>query len=165
MAAEGGPSPGGVIRKPTLAEVQGIKRLIDDTVVQDGAMLSRTLIELCENIRDFQVYVDEDGVGGCCALHVEMADLAEIRSLAVRRELRARGLGVRLLRACLNEAAELGLPRVYALTRAPEFFGKQGFREVEMHELPHKVFRDCVRCALFPECDEVAMVLDLPASG
>ena len=96
VAAEGGPSLGGIIRKPTLAEVQGIKRLIDDTVVQDGAMLSRTLIELCENIRDFQVYVDEHGVGGCCALHVEMADLAEIRSLAVRKELRARGLGVRV---------------------------------------------------------------------
>ena len=28
--------------------------------------------------------------------------------------------------------------------------------------LPYKVFKDCLRCHLFPGCDEVAVVVDLP---
>jgi amino-acid N-acetyltransferase len=94
-----------------------------------------------------------------------LLDLAEIRSVVVREELRSQGVGARLVRACIDEGCALGLPRVYALTRVPSFFVKLGFREIDKHELPHKVFKDCVRCPLFPDCDEVAMVLDLPPGG
>ncbi len=150
----------GGIRKPVLAEVAAIQDLVNGSA-EDGALLSRTLVELAESVRDFCVYVDEDGVGGCCALHVELLDLAEIRSVVVRKELRSLGVGARLVEACIEEGRALGLPRLYALTRVPGFFVKLGFEEIDMHELPHKVFKDCVRCPLFPDCDEVAMVLDL----
>lgn len=150
------------IRKPVVTQVPEIKSLIDAGVKQ-GAMLPRALLELYESVRDFHVYVDERGVGGCCALHVDMDDLAEIRSLVVREDLRGQGIGLRLLEACLDEARDLDIARVYALTRVRGFFERQGFREVDKRELPSKVFNDCVRCHLFPACDEVALVRDLKA--
>lgn len=148
------------IRKPKLTEVEGIKKLLDNAA-EGGAVLRRPLMELYENVRDFFTYVDEQGVGGCCALHIDMLDLAEIRSLVVRPDLRTQKVGSRLLEACLDEARSLNISRVYALTRSPEFFSKNGFVEVDKHELPHKVFNDCIRCPMFPDCDEIAMIISL----
>ena len=151
------------VRKPRVADVPGIKRLIDQAATQ-GALLPRTTPELFESVRDFHVCADETGVVGCCALHIDLPDLAEVRSLVVREDLRGRGMGIALVQACLEEARTLGISRVYALTRAEEFFTKQGFHEIDKHDLPNKVFRDCVRCPMFPDCDEVAVVLDLDTS-
>lgn len=145
------------VRKPRLSEMEAIKRLIDDAVASDK-VLPRPLIELYECARDFYTYVDERGVGGCCALHIDLADLAEVRSLVVRADLRHQGVGSKLLQACLDEARTLEVARVYALTRSPVFFAKHGFVEVDKQELPHKVYNDCVRCHRFPDCDEVAMI-------
>jgi pyrroline-5-carboxylate reductase len=115
-------------------------------------------MELYENIRDFYTYADENGIVGCCALHIDMVDLAEVRSLVVRPDMRGQGIGQRLLEACLDEARALDIARVYALTRNPVFFRKNGFSEVQKHDMPHKVWNDCVRCPSFPDCDEIAMV-------
>ena len=147
----------GVIRKPRLSEIAGVKALVDEAA-REGRVLPRTIAELYESVRDFHVYVDEHGVGGCCALHIDMADLAELRSLVVRRELRGCGVAVRLIEACMEEAAALRIARVYALTRVRPLFEKLGFGEIDKRELPHKVFKDCVRCHLFPGCDEIAMI-------
>ncbi len=148
------------IRKPKLTEVVVIKQLLD-VAANEGHVLPRPLMELYETVRDFMVYVDEQGVGGCCALHIDMEDLGEIRSLVVRPDLRGRGLGVKLLDACIDEARSLQLARVFALTRVLDFFAGNGFHGVSKHDLPHKVFQDCVRCPLFPDCDEVAVMRHL----
>lgn len=153
-----------VIRKPRLTEVPAVKKLLDGAA-QDGAVLARPLMRLYETARDFYVYADEQGVGGCCALHIDMADLAEIRSLVVRPDLRGQGIGRRLIEACIAEAARLEIARVYALTRVPEFFARHGFGEIDKHQLPHKVFQDCINCSLFPECDEVAYIRYLDAAS
>jgi len=152
------------IRKPKLTEVAGIKKLLDEAAA-NGAILPRPVMELYETARDFIVYVDGEGVAGCCALHIDAADLAEIRSLVVRPDLRGNRLGARLLEAAVDEARALEIARVYALTRAPEFFAKHGFHRVDKHDLPHKVFQDCVRCHLFPDCDEEAVVRRLDEDG
>jgi amino-acid N-acetyltransferase len=94
-----------------------------------------------------------------------MADLAEVRSLVVAEGRRGRGIGEQLVKAVLGEARGLNIARVYALTRVPQFFLKINFREVDKLELPYKVFKDCMRCRLFPGCDEVAMVCDLPVAS
>jgi amino-acid N-acetyltransferase len=137
-----------------------IKKLIDQAVASEN-VLPRPLLELYECARDFYTYVDDLGVGGCCALHIDLADLAEIRSLVVRSDLRQQGVGSKLLQACIDEARALEVARVYALTRSPAFFGKHGFVEVDKQELPHKVYNDCVRCPRFPDCDEVAMIFQV----
>ena len=148
------------VRRPKLAEMTEVKRLLD-AAARDGDLLARPIMELYETARDFVVCADEAGVAGCCALHIDLADLAEIRSLTVRHDLRGQGWGRRLLEACVEDARALEIARVYALTRAPAFFEKYGFAGVDKHELPHKVFQDCVKCPLFPDCDEVAMVRHL----
>jgi len=151
----------GEVRKPKLAEVTVIKELLDEAAA-GGFVLPRDLMELYTNVRDFLVYADEDGLGGCAALHVDMVDLAEVRSLVVRKDLRGRGIGVRLLDGLLQEAIGLDIARVYALTRVPGFFERSGFQMVEKEELPYKVFKDCMRCRLFPGCDEVAVMKKYP---
>jgi amino-acid N-acetyltransferase len=157
----GYPRAMGDVRKPKLTEVAAIKALLD-AAADEGEVLPRALPELYENVRDFYVYVDEAGIGGCTALHIDMIDLAEVRSLVVRADLRGKGVGERLVRAVLDEARGLEIARVYALTRVPGFFLRSGFQEVEKTELPYKVFKDCIRCRLFPGCDETAVVYDLP---
>lgn len=147
------------IRKAKLTEIAEIKKLLD-SAAESGNVLRRPLMELYENVRDFYTYVDELGLVGCCALHIDTVDLAEVRSLVVRPDKRGDGIGKRLLEACLEEARALEISRVYALTRNTAFFSKNGFSEVPKQDLPHKVFNDCVRCPSFPDCDEVAMVRD-----
>jgi len=149
-----------VVRKPKLTEVVAMKGILDEAVDM-GEVLPRDLAELYENVRDFYVYADPKGLGGCVALHIDMIDLAEVRSLVVRADLRGLGIGTRLLGAVLEEARGLDIARVYALTRLPGFFAKNGFYEVDKRELPYKVFKDCMRCRLFPGCDEIAVVKDL----
>lgn len=151
-----------LVRKPKVTEVEGIKNLIDDAVKQ-GSVLPRELHELFENVRDFYVFVTDKGeIGGCVALHIDTIELAEVRSLVVRPDLRGRGIGERLVDAVIEEARRLDIARVYALTRVVPFFLKSGFHVVDKNELPYKVFKDCLRCRLFPGCDEVAVAVDLP---
>ncbi|MFA7692809.1 MAG: N-acetyltransferase [Candidatus Hydrogenedentes bacterium] len=149
----------GTIRKPKLTEIFAMKKLLDEAA-DKGQVLSRRLEELFENARDFYVYEDERGVGGMVALHIDLIDLAEVRSLVVREDLRGKGIGRRLVEAVLQEAEALEIERVYALTRIPDFFLHMGFVAVDRSELPYKVFKDCLQCPLFPDCDETSLVHD-----
>ncbi len=149
-----------MLRKARIKDVKDIQKLLT-YYANRGDMLSRSLSELYESVRDFYV-VEEDGhLLGACALHIMWDDLAELRSVAVAEEVCRKGIGTTLVKACLDEARELGLKKVFCLTYKPDFFGKHGFRVVDKSELPHKVWRDCINCVKFPDCDEIAMVLDM----
>ncbi len=126
-----------------------------------GEMLPRSLSDLYDNIRDFFVSVQNRKIIGICALHFCWEDLAEIRSLAVDETVRRRGIGAKLVKACLEEAATLGASRIFALTYQPDFFGHLGFKKVDKSVLPHKIWTDCLRCVKFPDCDEIALVKEL----
>ena len=124
-------------------------------------MLARSLSELYETTRDFFVYQSKGKVCGCCALHVDWEDLAEIKSLTVRESSQNKGIGEALLKASLKEARKLEVNRVFVLTYEASFFKKYGFREVNKSELPHKIWSECLKCPKFPDCDEAALVIDL----
>ena len=150
-----------MIRKATIVDVGHIHKLLNH-YADEGLLLPRALSELYDHLRDFFVLEDDHRRGtivGTCALGICWEDLAEIRSLAVSRDQQGKNLGTELVMACLNEARDLGLRRIFTLTYIPEFFSKLGFREVEKSELPHKVWADCLKCTKFPDCDEIAMVL------
>jgi amino-acid N-acetyltransferase len=150
-----------VVRRARVADAGEIHRLITPFADRDE-MLHRPLGELYENIRDFYIAEDEEGHAiGCGALHVVWSHLAEIKSLAVDERSQGRGVGRAIVRACLDEARELGLKTVFALTYKPEFFGRLGFRIVDKATLPHKVWNECIRCPKFHNCGEVAVTLDL----
>jgi amino-acid N-acetyltransferase len=97
-------------------------------------------------------------VVGCCALEIIWADLAEIKSLAVDGTRKQKGIGKMLVAAAVEQAAALGVPKVFALTLEPEFFEKSGFDIVEKETLPMKVWSDCARCPKQQKCDEIAVV-------
>lgn len=124
-------------------------------------MLPRTLNELYEHMRDFSVYEENGGLIGVCALHISWDGLAEIRSLAVKQDRRKSGIGAKLVRHCLAEAASLGVAKVFVLTYQEGFFRKLGFAPVDKKELPHKIWTDCLNCVKFPNCDESALLLDI----
>ncbi|HXE96721.1 MAG TPA: N-acetyltransferase [Dongiaceae bacterium] len=149
-----------MIRKAQIADVKNIQKLLM-TFASRGDMLSRSLSELYESLRDF--YVDEEAgvLLGAAALHIVWEDLAEVRSVAVMEDAGRKGIGSSLVQACIAEAREIGLKRIFCLTYKPDFFAKHGFRLVDKAELPHKVWGDCIKCPKFPDCDENAMILDL----
>lgn len=149
-----------MLRKARISDVKPIQKLLTHFASR-GDMLSRSLSELYESIRDFYVFEDGGEILGTAALHIVWDDLAEVRSVAVSEEAGRRGIGSQAVRACIDEAGELGLKRVFCLTYKPDFFAKFGFRLVDKSELPHKVWGDCVKCVKFPDCDENAMILDL----
>ena len=150
-----------MVRKAKIRDVPTIRTLIS-TYSEQGEMLPKALMEIYEELRDFFVCTDDnDEAIGCCALHLFWEDLAEVRSLAVKESDMGQGLGAALVEACINEAEELGIGRVFTLSGKPAFFEKQGFEQVDRSELPHKIWAACVKCVKFPDCDETALVLTL----
>lgn len=143
-----------------LSDVEAIHRLV--TFWADrGDMLHRPVGEIYEAIRDFKVAKLEGRIVGTGSLHIMGSDLAEVRSLAVAEEAQGKKVGAAIVDACLADARDFGLERVFALTYKPGFFEKQGFRLANVMEFPQKVWNECVRCPFFTNCKEVAVVLDL----
>lgn len=149
-----------MLRKAQIRDVKNIQKLLTHFASR-GDMLSRSLSELYESIRDFNVWEEGGEILGTAALHIIWEDLAEIRSVAVSEDAGRKGIGTQVVNACIDEARQLGLKRVFCLTYKPDFFGKFGMRIVDKSELPHKVWGDCMKCVKFPDCDEIAMILDL----
>ena len=143
-----------------MADAPAIQRLITIYASRDE-MLHRSLGETYENIRNFFVVEDDGAIVACGALQISWGNLAEIKSLAVAEAHQGRGHGKRIVLACLDEGRALGLARLFALTYKPAFFEKLDFRVVDKATLPHKVWNECIRCPKFPDCGEIAVVLDL----
>jgi amino-acid N-acetyltransferase len=149
-----------MIRKARIPDVKVVHKLLL-SYAQEGLMLSRSLADMYECLRDFYILEQDDEVIGAVALHICWEDLAEIRSLAVSQAHERRGVGRQLVQACLDEARKLGLKQVFALTYQPGFFEKMGFDYIEKSELPQKIWSDCLKCPKFPDCDEIAMSIRL----
>jgi len=137
-----------------------IRDLINEYAEQ-GRMLFRSLEDLYQSLRDFQVCQQDGQIVGCCCLHIYWSDLAEIKSLAVSPDYQGRGIGTALLEAALEQARQLKLPKLFTLTLEPEFFEKLGFRHIPKDSLPYKVWSDCLRCPKQDHCDETAMLRDV----
>ena len=145
------------VEKAKIADVAEMHRLIN-RFAQKGEMLARPLSELYEEIRDFFVVKHGEQVLACAALHIAWEDLAEVRSMAVNDEWQDKGLGSMLLKACLQEASDLGIKTVFCFTYRPDFFKHHNFVYIDKMELPRKVWTDCFRCPKFHNCDETALI-------
>jgi len=149
-----------MIRKPTVRDIDSIQELINFYAEKDK-MLPRSLNELYENIRDFFVYEKDGKVLGCAALHVAWEDLAEIKSLAVAESKQKKKIGSMLVESVFEDARNLKVKRIFALTYLPTFFERFGFKKVAHSKLPHKIWSECIKCVKFPDCEELAMVIDI----
>jgi len=149
-----------MLRKATIKDIKRIHSIIN-AAASNGEMLPRSLGELYDNMRDYFVYVDNGKVVGTGALHICWEDLAEIRSVCVVESSRKRGVGRKIVNACIEEAKAFQLKKVFLLTYQEGFFKKCGFSVVDKKDLPQKIWSDCIKCPKFPECDEIAMAMKI----
>jgi amino-acid N-acetyltransferase len=149
-----------MIRKAKIEDIKQIQALINYFAGLD-VMLPRSLNELYDNLRDFWVFEKGGKIAGCCALHISWGDLAEIKSLAVKKQNQKTGIGESLITACMNEAKLLGANKVFVLTYKPEYFKRFGFKRVKHSDLPHKIWAECINCPKFPNCQEIALIKKL----
>lgn len=149
-----------MVRKAVLEDVAAIHAIIE-SFARKGVMLPRSTEDITKALRSFFVYEVDGLIAGIAALNLGWKDLGEIRSLAVMDEYLMRGIGSRLVAACLEEAKELGIKKVFALTYKGAFFKKMNFRVVDKEVLPQKIWGDCVKCSKFPSCDETAVLIEL----
>ena len=145
------------VDRARVGDANSVHRLIS-SFADKGEVLPRALSEIYDGIRDYFVVRKGSRVVACAALHVTWVDLAEIRSLAVDEQEQKQRIGSLLVQACVDEAKELGIPKIFCLVRKPAFFERHGFKLIDKTELPQKVWAECFRCPKFPNCDEVALI-------
>ncbi|WP_216216332.1 amino-acid N-acetyltransferase [Amycolatopsis aidingensis] len=152
--AHGSSAP--VVRRARIADVRKIKSLVDSDAGR--VLLEKNLVTLYEDVQEFWVAELEGELVGCGALHVLWEDLAEIRTVAVDRTMRGRGIGHALVARLIELARELGLPRLFVLTFETGFFTRHGFTEIDGTPVPNEVYEEMRRSA----DAGVAEFLDLP---
>jgi len=118
--------------------------------------------ELLTRVIDTFTVAEEDGsvigIGSLCVLGKE---LVEIRSLGIDEQYKGRGIGSRIVEMLVQEAREMNMRQVMALTYEVRFFEKNGFRVVDKEIFPEKVWTDCVNCKKRHCCDEIAVLKTL----
>ncbi len=144
-------------RNAEITDAKAIYALISSYAERDK-MLFRSLADIYENLQTFTIVELDSNVVGCCALQVIWSDLAEIKSLAVNEANTEKGIGKMLVAAATEQACQLGLRRIFALTLNPDFFEKMGFKIIEKDALPMKVWSDCAKCPKQQNCDEIAVI-------
>ncbi len=151
---------GVTIRQALSSDANQISALVE-LGVQEGQLLPRTVEMIAESINDW-VVAEEDArvIGAGSLLHMTLA-LAEVRSLVVAPEYRKYGLGGKIVQALVDKAKERGIPTVFALTRAVNFFERLEFVVTGKENFPEKVWRDCSICRVRFNCDEIAVVRKL----
>jgi len=145
-----------MIRKAVMSDAKNIQNLVN-SFAKDGEMLPVSINEIYEKILEFVVWEEDGEILACSAMHPTWENLAEIRSVAVSSNAGKKGIGRAVVETSIQMAKDVGISEVFLLTYVPGFFGKLGFAEVEKELLPKKIWSDCLKCAKFPDCDEIAM--------
>ena len=151
-------------RAARVSDVRAIHQLIAHYASQ-GLLLPRAEEEICRNIGHFLVLCEKGKLLSCVALESYGAYLAEIRSLAVDPESRARGAGSQIVEFALEEARRRGIARVFAVTHAPNFFLRQGFETVQRRSLAETIERDCRQCPKRRSCKLAAVIATIMPDG
>jgi amino-acid N-acetyltransferase len=145
------------VRPARVSDAPAICELINYHA-ERGRMLHRSLEDVYSALREFIVAEDQGRLVGCVAVDVFWADLAEVKSLAVAEDRKGQGLGKKLVSAACDDARQLGVRKLFALTYEKAFFQGQGFEVIDRGTLPEKVWRECIACPRFDACDEIAMM-------
>lgn len=150
-----------MIRQATAADIPKIQKLVQQAADQ-GEILPRDDDDITRDLATFVVATNRTRkVIGTCALKIYTPELCEVRSLVVDPGHRGQEWGVRLLRRCIRRARKLGFRRAFALTYRPIFFQRAGFSVVDKMAFPQKVWKDCIYCSRFKDCQEVAVIREL----
>jgi amino-acid N-acetyltransferase len=152
-ALEGAP----VVRAARLADMAQVAPLINGFAAR-GLMLPKSEEQLFRTFREFVLAVDgNDRVIGSAGLRVYSPELAELCGLAVDTRAHGRGVGRQLVEAVVEQAAELGIRTLFALTLEEPFFHRLGFRTVSRELFPQKIAADCSGCPRRHACPEITV--------
>jgi amino-acid N-acetyltransferase len=146
-----------IYRKPTFDDVEEIYELVNN-YANDGVMLARSRNTLYETLRDMIVAEDDGKLVAVGGLHIIWNELAEVRTMAVMPGVVRQGIGKKIVEMLIEEGRALGVKQVFTLTYKPGFFKTMDFEEITKEQLPHKVWKECIDCPKFPNCDEIAML-------
>ena len=149
-----------IYRKAVFSDVEQIFDLVN-MYAQDGVMLARSRNTLYETLRDMYVAEENGEILGVGGLHIVWDKLAEVRTLAVSKKALRRHIGSDIVNHLIIEGKTLGITRVFTLTYQDKFFASLGFKVVTKDHLPQKVWKDCIDCPKFPDCDEIAMEMNI----
>ena len=149
------------IIKPDLKDVDKIKSIVDE-FARKRDILPRSAEDIAERIREFAVVKFKGEVIAISSLRLYYPFLAEVRTIAVKKEHQGKGLAKSLIEYELKEAERLRIEKVFALTFQVEFFKRMGFELIDKKQLPQKkIWEDCVKCPFFPDCKEEAVIISL----
>ncbi|OPA78382.1 GNAT family N-acetyltransferase [Paenibacillus selenitireducens] len=146
-----------VCRKATMEDLDTLVELIRG-YAEKGIMLPRSRELLERQLEWFIVAEIDHEVVGCGSLTRLGQDLVEIRSLGISDGHKGQGIGSKIVDFLIEEARQLEIPKVMALTYEVSFFQKNGFDVVEKEIFPEKVWKDCVHCKKQHACDEIAVL-------
>ncbi len=133
-----------IVRPARTADVKAIRALVD-SYAAPGQMLAKETVTLYESVQEF-IVAEEDGVIiGCGALHILWEDLAEVRTVAVKKDLHRQGVGHKILEAIIKRAGEVGVNKIFCLTFQTEFFGSHGFEVIEGTPVEPEVYAELLR--------------------
>jgi len=150
-----------VFFKPNVLDISDMQDLVFEDV-ENGNILDRNSNEMATTIRSYIAVKKEDKIIGFIALHIHTLDLAEIRSLVVKKEYRKLGIAKILIQKAIEEAKVINLKKLLVLTYKKELFEYFNFKEIAKESIPEtKIWADCIKCKHFPICDEISLTLNI----
>ena len=154
-----------VIRPAEFKDADGIFRLIKSYPEE---LLSRSISDIVQNIDRFLVGELEGKIVGTVSWQIlpeigaSSQPSVEVKSLAVKKTLRKTGIGRALALGAIERIKPFHPLQIIALTFAPDFFRKLGFKQIPKAKLMHKIYMGCVNCSKYDSpftCPEIAMGL------
>ena len=148
------------VRTAVASDIPAIQSLLNHYASM-GDLLPRTRADIEKNLPHFHVVEIDGELLACGSLEHFTEELAEVRSLMVRTDIKRSGLGRAIVQELINLARSRKVKRLMALTYVPEFFHRMGFKTVNKEIFPEKIWGICVNCYKFHNCDEIAVLMEL----
>lgn len=124
------------IRPATIDDIPDMLRMMQDYIAK-GYLIARTSENILDKLSDYVVYVIDNAIHGCGALHAYENDSAEIAAIAVAANYRKAGIGEALVRHLIDTAKMRGKKQLFLLTtQAPDWFYSFGFEPGTVEDLP-----------------------------
>ncbi len=114
------------IREAHRDDIPQLEEFVEE-FVQANRLLPRTTDELYDLVPFGFVALVNEQLVGFAALEIYSAKLAEVRSLAVRKNFQGLGIGRQLVQRCVELARTRNILEVMAITSADGFFRACGF--------------------------------------
>ncbi len=147
-----------LVRKALATDAQQIHELLIP-YSKEGIVLPRPTSEILQQIDLFYVIEEKGKICGVVAYYDYGKHLKEIRSLAVAKSCKGKGYGRLIIETIMSDLLSVHpKPKIFTLTYIPDFFRTFGFTVVDKNTLPEKIWKDCLKCAKYENCDEIALV-------